>query len=178
MTFLQPGEQIVFKARKHWIIFAFQLISVFFLCAAPVLVIVAANLFLPPGFFEPVYRFISPAELTNLLTLLYLGWLLLMWVAIFISWTNYYLDVLIITNQRLLDIEQFVLFKRDEVSIPLRSIQDTKAQVFGLLATLFGYGNLQVQTAGAVRETIIRNISEPERVKRLIDEAYQRALGK
>jgi len=177
MIFLQSGEHIIFKARKHWFVFAFQILAILVLSLAPILILIAANVYLPPNFFDSVYQYISSEELSNFLLFLYVAWLILMWVALFVSWTNYYLDLLIITNQRLIDIEQFVLFRRDEVSIPLRSIQDTKVQVFGLFATLLGFGNLQVQTAGAVRETIIRHLGEPQRVKRLIDEVYQKSLN-
>ena len=89
-----------------------------------------------------------------------------------ISWTNYYLDVLIVTNKRIIDIEQFGLFSRDQASLPIKNVQDIKVKVVGLIPELLKFGNLDIQTAGEAKEFEIRDLRDPEKVKNIINKAY------
>ena len=110
----------------------------------------------------------------SIMIFFYLSWLLLLWVFFFISWTNYYLDVLIITNERVIDIEQLSLFARDIAEVGLHNIEDIRVAVVGVIPTLFGFGNLFLQTAGASREFVIKNIPKPLEIKDLIVRAQHK----
>lgn len=91
------------------------------------------------------------------------------------EWTDYYLDVWILTDKRLIDVEQRGLFHRKVSSLDLRNIQDIKIETKGLIATFLKFGDIHVQTAGADREFVIREAYNPELVKRQLTEAYQLA---
>jgi len=99
-------------------------------------------------------------------------WLLLVWIAGFMIWTDYYLDVLILTNKKIVDIEQQGLFAREVSSLPLGKIQDVTVGTQGILATFFHFGNLKIQTAGASPEIIVRYLRDPSGVKEEIMRAY------
>jgi uncharacterized membrane protein YdbT with pleckstrin-like domain len=155
MLVLHPGETLNRTVRKHWLVF------------------VAANLYLVVLAFIPlVFRNLLVVQVGSetLFRLAYTLWLSVLWLMLAIDWTNYYLDVWYLTSERLIDIEQKGLFFRDEATTRLELIQDVTVETGGFLATLVGFGNLRVQTAGESREFMMRDVAHPEAVKREIEE--------
>lgn len=66
----------------------------------------------------------------------------------FITWVDYWLDMWIITNERIIDIEQKGLFRHEISEFGLDKIQDVTVESPGLLATFLRYGKISVHTAG------------------------------
>lgn len=99
---------------------------------------------------------------TPLALFLYSLWLLGLWAFLFIEWTDYYLDVWIVTERRIVDVEQLGLFHREVISLEYDDIQDITVETRGIFQSLFGFGDLHVQTAGAKREIVLRNARDPE----------------
>ncbi len=161
MIVLQPGEKILMEVRKHWIIIVTHAMVMFVLALIP--------LFVAP-FAVPI--FVADVALS---TYLFFGaaWLWFVWAMFFVMWTNYYLDVLVITNKRIIDIEQFVLFARDEVIVPLDHIEDIKIEVIGFLATILHFGDVHIQTAGTARETVAESIMRPTTAHACISHAIE-----
>lgn len=163
MIDLHDNEKIVVVARRHWYVFASE-IATMILGIVPILLILV--------FKEEIYfygeKYLSYAEISNVLIFLCAGWLLVLWMKFFMAFTNYYLDVLVITNQRVIDIDQIGLFARDIATAPLENAQDIKIEMIGLLPTMLRFGNLHFQTAGMDKEIVIRGIKDPEGVKKQI----------
>lgn len=90
------------------------------------------------------------------------------WIAFFILWVDYYFDVWIVTDKRLVNIEQKGLFSQENSELPLEKIQDVLPDVKGTFPTFFNYGQLEVQTAGGREKFIFRDIPDPYGVKALI----------
>ena len=65
----------------------------------------------------------------------------------FVLWSDYYLDLWIITNQRIVDINQKGLFNREVSEFMLDKVQDVTVEIPDMLATFMKYGNLKIQTA-------------------------------
>lgn len=120
--------------------------------------------FLPPLFvqFNVNPEIINPLInfSLSLYVLLPLAYLLLMWM-------DYYLDMWIITNERIIDIEQHGLFNREISEIPLHRVQDVTIQVRGIIETLLGFGTIRIQTAGE-REFDIRFVPHLYKAKDII----------
>lgn len=152
MVSLNNGEQIVLYARRHWFVFFLEIIFLLLVLVAPVL----------------FYSFI-PA-IGALFFFLYSLWFLLVWVLAFAAWTDFYLDVWVVTNQRVIDIEQKGFFNREVASCNLEDIQDLTTSVAGLIPTLLNYGDLRIQTAGEAREFLLRSAASPDLVKHKISE--------
>lgn len=162
----ENDEQILKEVRVHW-----------FLVATKVLVIIVCALI--PGI---AYRLLEtevttfiPEEILHILTLLYLVWLLLLWMALFSIWTNYYLDVWTITTRRVIMVDQRGLFSRFTGSFRFEKLQDITVTVSGIIPTLLRYGTLELQTASDDNDFRIHGIPDPELVKALILEASDRA---
>jgi uncharacterized membrane protein YdbT with pleckstrin-like domain len=164
---LNPDEEIQHVVRKHWFILLRDTFSILVLLALP--------------FF--LYSFIAGREISlgpqmsflidfspSVLTFAGALWVLLLWAKLFGVWTDYYLDTWIITNKRVIDIEQFGFFRRQISSFRMERIQDVTIEIKGIIATLLHFGDIHVQTAGEGQEFIIRGIPHPEMVKDTIRE--------
>jgi len=168
MIKLHESEKILLVQRKHWYIIATQ--GSFFFLAVIFPFIVAIIIFQSSA--GPILR-----EYFEYALLVYGGWLLLLWMMFFIMWTNYYLDALVITNKRVIDIEQFSLFSRDIVDVPMEKIQDIKVKVSGFLPTMLNFGDVHIQTAGQSPEIIVRNLMEPDKVQKIVSQQYHSGSG-
>lgn len=156
----RENETIKYILRRHRITLLLPLIYLFFLAWLPL----AFYALLIPGvfsaFMRPPYQ-----ELYFLLITIYYGFL---WIITFIEWIDYYLDIWIITDQRILDIQQRGLFHRVSAELDLKRVQDITSTVDGPWQTFFQYGDIQLQTAS--EENIIkpRAIPHPVTVRREI----------
>jgi hypothetical protein len=96
------------------------------------------------------------------------------WLFGFLEFTDYYLDVWIVTNERIINIEQKGLFTRVASELHLSAVQDVTSEVKGVLHTLLDYGHVHIQTAGERTRFIFKDIPKPEKVKeeiiRFVDE--------
>lgn len=165
MIKIEDGEKIIFEGRKHWFI-PFTYAFSFFISAAliPVILLFAKNWFLDSNVINITYNL----RLFYLLLFFCFIWILFAWVFLFISLTNYYLDVWYVTNKRLVDIDQKGLFVRDEAVLRLENIQDVAIISKGIIQTLLNFGNIRAQTSGEKREFIMKNIANPEKMKEII----------
>ena len=96
------------------------------------------------------------------------------------GFTDYYLDVYILTDHRIVDIAQNGFFKRKISELNVRQIQDVNAEVNGLFATIFHFGDVYIQTAGERENFVFRSVPHPYRTtKKILElhEAYLRRKG-
>jgi uncharacterized membrane protein YdbT with pleckstrin-like domain len=115
----------------------------------------------------------SVVNLNGYGAVLYFGYLIVLWVGFFVEWTDFMLDTWILTDERLIDVEQMALFSRKVSTLSLDRVQDITVEETGFLNTLLGIGTVFVQTAGEVEEFKIYYVQDPSRVKDLIQKAYR-----
>ena len=89
-----------------------------------------------------------------------------------------YCPVWIVTNERIIDIEQRGLFRRTTSELHLAAIQDVTSDVHGILQIGLDYGDVFIQTAGETGRFNFKNIPHPEKIKQrvlqLVDEDRKR----
>lgn len=161
MIHLGENEKVLMVLHRHWIVVVGRFIAAAFLAVLPVLVIplvLAVNIISIPDTSGPVILFFSVIYLM-ILTLL-----------LFIFWIDYYLDMWIITNERIVDIEQSGLFRREISEFTLDKVQDITVEIPDMVATFLKYGNLNIQTAGE-RSFTIKQIHNVYEAKNLILDA-------
>ena len=90
------------------------------------------------------------------------------WIFLFAAFLDYYLDTWIITNDRLLNIEQEGVFSRTISELDLYKIQDATSEMKGVLPSLFDYGNVHIQTAGETKRFELEQVPNPHEVRKLI----------
>ncbi len=169
MIDLHPKEEIILTVRRHWLIFIGEISALIIAFFLPIFFVVFSGYIHEAG-----VQYLSFSEITSTLIFISAAWISVLWMIFFVIFTDYYLDVLVITNQRIIDIEQAGLFARDIATAPLENIEDIKIEILGVMATAFNFGNLHLQTAGSDKEILIRGIKNPEFVKKLIMSTYQR----
>jgi uncharacterized membrane protein YdbT with pleckstrin-like domain len=158
----EHNEKAVKLVRRHWFLFA---LDIAFLGVLAVLPGIFA-FFIPDALWESLAIAGNKPQLGFFL---YSLWLLILWVALFIRWTDYYLDLWVITDRRVVDVEQRGLFSREIVTANLDRIQNVTVDTHGLFATLMNFGDVRLETAGAeTRNIVIRSAANPEEVKQLL----------
>lgn len=90
------------------------------------------------------------------------------WLFLFSAFLDYYLDFWVVTNDRLMNVEQQGAFARTISELDLYKIQDATSEVKGILATLFGYGTIYVETAAEKERFELKQIPNPNEVRKLI----------
>ncbi len=90
----------------------------------------------------------------------------------FFVWDN---DVLIVTNFRVIDIDQRGLFSRHVSEAGLSAIQDVSWKKQGFWQTIFRMGSVTVQTAGATATIQGDDLPKPEKIQNLINDVRTEA---
>jgi hypothetical protein len=158
---LGEREKVVDVIHKH----PMYLVLMFTVMIFAYVLVLLATYFLSPALLnndpEAVYRTTS---FVALLMAVLMG--LVFVVATFLYWQT----KIIISSENLIQILQKDLLHSQTSRLALTDIEDVTAEQQGLLATLFGYGNLVVQTAGEQANFIFSFCPNPNRIaKELID---------
>lgn len=88
-------------------------------------------------------------------------------LASFIGW---FFNIYIVTNERIVDIDFLYLLYKKFSEAELTKIQDIHYTSGGILATIFNYGNVVVETAGEMPNIEFEAIPFPEKVVETIRE--------
>ena len=87
----------------------------------------------------------------------------------FLTWTHYYLDAYIVTNQRVLTIDQIDFFHRKVSEADIGNVQDIEVVVKGFFSNILNFGDIRIQTAGADQKTLFfDNVPYPYKAKDII----------
>ncbi|MFA5812900.1 MAG: PH domain-containing protein [Patescibacteria group bacterium] len=150
-------ERVEYILRRHPITFLPILFLFLILLAAPVAVYFLIHAIYPALFGNEI--------LFSLGVLLGSAYYLGIYLFFYAQFIEYYLDIWVVTNDRIIDVEQLGLFSKTISELDLFRIQDVTADVHGFFATIFNYGNLSVNTASANVGIIFRNISHPNEIR-------------
>lgn len=160
---LEPDEQIIAEVRRHWFFFALEMLPYAILAILPFALIAV------PSFIEPLQPYAARVSFGNAFIHTALAiWLLFVWTGAWGAFTRYFLNLWILTNERLVEIEQRAFFNREVSSLLLNRVQDVTIETRGILPSLLNIGSITVQSAGAVNEFRMRWIPNPKRMRDLI----------
>ncbi len=165
---LDTDEHVIRIVRKSIILFCLQVIGFVFVSILPVFLLSFGIKYFELSFSDSTQQIVRVILAT---------WILFVWVSLFIRFTNYYLDSWVITNKRIVDIDQKSLFTRTTATLNLDKIQDVRVEVGGLLRTVLGIGTIHIQTAGSETVFVIPDASSPEGVKTTIINLYHSVLA-
>lgn len=160
----QENEEILLVIRQHWIVFVSKLVLWFLF----VVILVGLDSFIPS--YAPILLTSPYSEVIGLLKNIYLMFLML---GLLMIWTIYYLNLQIVTNERVVDVDQHSLLHHKISEVYLSRVQDVTAEVKGLLPTFFNYGNVHIQTAGETERFVFARIPNPAAVAKLIADLYE-----
>ncbi|HBQ50923.1 hypothetical protein A3B42_03835 [Candidatus Daviesbacteria bacterium RIFCSPLOWO2_01_FULL_38_10] len=159
-----PGEKILLLLRAHPITNLSWIIPVILLFSFPFFVpkifsLLNIDLFIIPQTFQIVFLIIN---------------YLLVLIISFEGFLHWYFNVYIVTEKNIVDVDfHSLLFKNIDVA-PLRNIEDTSSSMGGILNSVFHYGNVFIQTAGATKNIDFHSVPRPHFVADFIlDEAHK-----
>lgn len=155
-----PGEKIEFVLRRHPIVFLGPIFVFVILAAIP---FVGKAVFLdgkPLALANPL----AQAGIVLLIVTYYLG----IWVFFLSQFTDYYLDINIVTNDRIIDINQKGLFGRSIAELDLTRVQDVHSEIKGIIPTMLGYGLVTVQTAANEENFHFEQVINPNYIRQRI----------
>jgi uncharacterized membrane protein YdbT with pleckstrin-like domain len=167
MLNIEKGEKIIFEIRRHSFVLFTRMLSVFMLTIIPAFLIKIV------GQLNIAVTFGDKSALT-VVVFFYAFWILIMWIVAFVFWTDNHLDVWVITNKKIIAIEQKGLFNREISYIHFDKVQDITTEVHGITATILDYGEIHIQTAGEQKEFIMKNIKDPKKSREKINEIFER----
>ena len=154
MLTLKENEAIILALHRHWIVLIGEIFLILILL---IFSFVGSALF---------FTFVD-SQSPLLYYLFFFGmsvYILIIYLLTFIFWMDYYLDMWIVTNQRILDIEHYGIFRREVSEFLITNVQDVTIEIPGMMASFLKYGNIRVQTAGEKSFTAA-SIPHPDKAK-------------
>jgi uncharacterized membrane protein YdbT with pleckstrin-like domain len=155
-----PGEKIIKVIRKDFFILFKK-----FLLSAALIVLPALVVFMILSLYPNLLD--GPVSYP-LIVLTVSGYGLFVWLFSFFSFIDYYLDIWLITSERIIDVRQEGFFSRVVSELKLSQIQDVTSELHGVFQFVFKYGDVHVQTAGKTQRFVFDDIAHPERVRDII----------
>ncbi|MDD4333275.1 MAG: PH domain-containing protein [Patescibacteria group bacterium] len=156
-----PGEKVIKIIRKDFFVLFKKIVLFVILGGLPFLFFFVTN-------YSSTLN-IGEGLIAYPLTIIFLSsYYLFLWLFFFFSFIDYYLDVWIITNERIIDIKQEGFFARTIAELRLYRLQDVTSEVKGIFSTLLGYGNVYAQTAGEKQRFFFKDVPRPEKIRDLL----------
>ncbi|OIP96147.1 hypothetical protein AUK40_05290 [Candidatus Wirthbacteria bacterium CG2_30_54_11] len=153
----KPGEEVVLLLRRHWITqikpLGFSLVV----------------------FLVPIVMWLWVSLQLDFLSIpgQYVWGAALVWAAFGIffvvyNYLDWYLDIYLVTNLRIVDVTQDGLFHRTVGESPLDHVQDVIYEIKGIMPTMFNYGNVIIHTSGPSGDIVFEEVYKPQEVQRLL----------
>lgn len=152
-------EKVIKIVHRHWIDILGQYLISFAIIFAMIGVLISVPVYFPETQGSSDYLYIIFFE--SFIALI-------IWIFGFVVWIDYYLDIWIVTSERIINIEQKGLFNRVISELKLPRIQDVTTEVNGIIQTILNFGDVHVQTAGEESKFFFRHIPDPGGIKSIL----------
>jgi uncharacterized membrane protein YdbT with pleckstrin-like domain len=157
----RSDEKIVLVMHRHWFTFVAHLLLILALMLLPIVIAI-------------LWTYAFEWQLTNdslgyaVVVMCISLYALFVWNLLYHFWLDFSLDYYVISDQRVIDVEQAGLFHRTVAEQDIDRIQDCTSETHGFFPTLLKYGNVYIQTAGEKQRFIFEDIPNPEQVVKII----------
>jgi hypothetical protein len=148
----KPHEVVELLIRKHWVIDFIVLGFSFVVLGLPLLLAVLFGELVRNRVDESTFALF----LLGFLVYLYYGILL-----VYLRWLNEELDIVIVTNERVITHEQIKTFHRQTGEAGLQDVQDVKGTEKGLIGHLLHFGVLEITTSSNERFFRVKHVARP-----------------
>lgn len=175
---LGNDEDLYLMIRHHWAGFLGYILISLGMLLVPVMII-ASMLMLEVNFAD-YYRLIIVASASFVLFII---------TFMFGAWINFYYDIIFITSEKLINVNQKGLLSRSTSKLNLRQVQNVSAKKDGILQSFFDYGTVVIETAGGGTSDnvnmpglqgyfTINDVPDPESIAKVIIELNRRRARK
>ena len=146
---LNEGEELITILRKHRITLSWFFLKI-------IIVFALATVFFN---FAPNEKWAAQV---------FLIWIFLGFIYFFRGIFIWLLDCYIITNEKIIDIDQRGFFQRIVTEVAYGKIQNAFYEIKGPLATFFNYGNIKIQITQNKGMLLIKQIPDPKKIQNII----------
>lgn len=160
----RENEVVLMFLRRHWIVLAKLMVMSVAMCFMPVIIYFAILNYTTMW---------DSASFNGIFILLASAFYLFVLLFTFSNFIDYYLDVWIVTDMRVVNIEQRGLFARTISENDLAKVQDVTSDVKGLVATFLKYGDVFIQTAAEKERFVFKQVPNPDEIARKISNLAQ-----
>lgn len=155
----REGEEIILILRRHWLLLVGKIIPFILMFIAIIAMFILG----------PIIISRLPVEVSNNLFNVVMSFFCLgFWLGLFTMWIDFYYDVWIVTDQRIISIEQLGLFRREISELEHGKIQDVTTEIHGVIPTLLKFGQVYIQTAGEKARFTFKQVDNPVMIRTVI----------
>lgn len=135
---MRPWEKVLEVVKRHWIVY----VMLFFNFIIWILVSILMYYSLSSHFFAwfPIWS----NTFSLIIVILFWQWFA---IILYIQWLNHELDMYVVTNNRVIWIDQISFLNRTVSECNLWQIQEVNSKTAWLFANIFNYWTLSIQTA-------------------------------
>lgn len=159
-----PGERedesIYVFARQYYLAFLPWFLIGFALIAMGIFFAIFTPVVFPELVADPVGN--------NIFVIITSAYFLLILPFLTAAFIDAYYDIHLVTDRRLVDIDQRVLFSREINELALEEVQDVTSSHNGVLGNFFDFGNVTIQTSGTEQLFIFENVRHPGEIRAII----------
>ncbi|OGG57420.1 hypothetical protein A2853_00665 [Candidatus Kaiserbacteria bacterium RIFCSPHIGHO2_01_FULL_55_17] len=156
----QADEKLLAQTRKHWIVFFRDAGSAVAIGVTPF--VLTAFITLPRALDPENPLFLTALGFVEII------WLLVIWIALVVLWTNYYLDLWVITDQRVMNVEETGLFHRIITAWRFEDIREVVTETRNPVQAFFDYGLVEFHTDQVGERIRMEGVPHPEAISALM----------
>lgn len=165
----RPNERVVLLLRRHWTVLAVDITQTVFMLIMPPIVLSVILIVFEYSFLPGTIAYITFVLGMSLYYLFaFLGY--------FHNFIDYHLDVWVVTDQRIVSVEQDGLFRRTTSELNIVKVQDVTSTIKGKVETFLDYGDVFIQTAGQQERFIFEQVPHPSEVAKVVLQVHDRAV--
>ncbi len=146
---LNSGEELITILRKHRIALSWFFLKI-------IIVFTLAMVFFN---FAPNEKWAAQV---------FLIWIFLGFIYSFRGIFIWLLDCYIVTNEKIIDVDQRGFFQRIVTEVAYGKIQNAFYEIKGPLATFFNYGNIKIQITQNKGMLLMKQIPDPKKIQNII----------
>jgi hypothetical protein len=148
-------EHVILFFRHHWVVlFNYLLLILLFILIVIIGISLLVNFQITPETIK------SRDEIKYIITGIII-FSIFLHNYIFNKLLNYFLDVIIITNYRIVEVTKTIYLRNVVKTLDLERVQDIQGHKVGVLENLFGYGDLVMTSASINFEKRIHSVPTP-----------------
>jgi len=141
--------------------------------------VMSAFLLLAPIVFNS-FILLATREFPNILSpsiifIINIFWYIFTFGFMFERFLNWFFNIHIITNKRVMDMDFDHLLHRNISEAPLRNIEDITYTISGAIETVFNFGTVSIQTAAEKRELEFYRVADPAKIQDLLSDMVSNA---
>lgn len=125
-----------------------------------------------PFFVDPILHAANISDIP-LISVGFLGSATLFWYLFVFGYflqnvLNWYFNVLIISNKKIIDMDFHGVTYKNISETTLTSVEDVTSNISGPIGTIFNIGDIYIQTAAEKREFEFKNMTDPSKIRDII----------